>query len=338
MTPMLVQYVAGLCCLRRNPDAVDVTVGDLVLDTAAKKRRDVDITVTLKNADDSVSAFKAYEVKHEGEPLDVTTVEQLCAKLHDMPAVTHRAIVSSSDYTDGAKSKAQAHQVELYTMKPWTIPVSLQFPAFTGIGTPKEFFQSVRSTLLHWIDFKFDFYIPSANSPRFHLDTASQIFTAKGKIHAKSMTINDLQNDLMMRSTTILFPMEPAQTVLRTFPVYTVLTDGEFDVGPKWPHTHTLQITNDKAFLMIEGKLCQIDSVTINGNLQWRSKKRLPQFHIMENAINGEPFASATIADFGSLDGKMCGFIFTPESREMGVHIFQLSEKHQRIIRGLKIK
>ena len=32
MTPMLVQYLVGLCCLRNDPDAVDVTVGDLVLD------------------------------------------------------------------------------------------------------------------------------------------------------------------------------------------------------------------------------------------------------------------------------------------------------------------
>lgn len=36
LTPMVVQYVVGLCCLRRNPDAVDVTVGDLVLDEKAK--------------------------------------------------------------------------------------------------------------------------------------------------------------------------------------------------------------------------------------------------------------------------------------------------------------
>lgn len=36
--PMLVQYLVGLCALRNNPDAVDVTVGDLVLDTAARKR------------------------------------------------------------------------------------------------------------------------------------------------------------------------------------------------------------------------------------------------------------------------------------------------------------
>jgi len=111
MTPMLVQYLVGLCCLRNNPDAVDVTVGDLVLDTAAKKGRDVDVTVTLKEEDGGVSAFKAYEVKREGEPLDVVTVEQLCMKLRDMPKVTHPAIVSSSNYTDGAIKKAITHKV-----------------------------------------------------------------------------------------------------------------------------------------------------------------------------------------------------------------------------------
>ncbi len=65
LTPMLVQYVVGLCCLRRNPEAVDVTVGDLVLDTAAGKARDVDITVTLQELD-GIRAFKAYEVKTRG--------------------------------------------------------------------------------------------------------------------------------------------------------------------------------------------------------------------------------------------------------------------------------
>src|SRR6266849_6302430 len=101
LTPMLVEYVVGLCCIRRNPDVVDVTIGDLVLDVAAKKRRDVDITVTVKEDDGTARAFKAFEVKREGEPLDVATVEQLCLKLRDMPEVTHRAIVSASSFTSG---------------------------------------------------------------------------------------------------------------------------------------------------------------------------------------------------------------------------------------------
>lgn len=58
----------------------------------------------------------------------------------------------------------------------------------------------------------------------------------------------------------------------------------------------------------------------------------------MEGVPDGKVFAGATIADFGSVDGKMCAFILRPESsREIGVHLFHLSEKHRHIIRGLKI-
>jgi hypothetical protein len=164
LTPMLVQYLVGLCCLRRNPDAVDVTIGDLVPDVAANKSRDVDITVTLREEDGTITAFKAYEVKREGEPLDVTTVEQLCIKLRDMPKVTHRAIVSASGFTDGAISKAAAHDVQLYVLKPWTDPLSSQFPEFEGVGPPEEFLRGFESNLLCWIDYRLFMVAPDGPS------------------------------------------------------------------------------------------------------------------------------------------------------------------------------
>lgn len=251
MTPMLVQYLVGLCCLRNNPDAVDVTIGDLVLDTAAKKSRDVDVTVTLKEEDGSVSAFKAYEVKREGEPLDVVTVEQLCMKLRDMPKVTHPAIVSSSNYTDGAVNKAITHNVALYVMKPWTEPIVSQFPnfPFTNSETPQDFLGNVQSSLLFWIDIRFDFFTPTAGTPNYSLDDETSVLTARGKVHKKFPNIARLKNDLLMRSTDILCLLAPAQTILRTFPTYSIQSGGEFDIGPAWPHTHTIQLTDDKVFL-----------------------------------------------------------------------------------------
>lgn len=129
LTPMLVQYLVGLCCVRVSPDAVDVTLGDLVEDTAARKVRDVDITVTMQEAG-TVLAFKAYEVKRERRPLDVAIVEQLIAKFQDMPQVTHRAIVSASGFTDGAIAKADAHAVELYVFRPWEVPKGSEMPSF----------------------------------------------------------------------------------------------------------------------------------------------------------------------------------------------------------------
>jgi hypothetical protein len=63
-SPMLVQRLVGLCCLRYDTNAVEVTIGDMVLDEAAEKERDVDITVTIVDDNGEISAFKASEVKH----------------------------------------------------------------------------------------------------------------------------------------------------------------------------------------------------------------------------------------------------------------------------------
>ena len=77
LTPMMVQYLVGLCCLRHDPDAVEITLGDMVYDHVAEKDRDVDITITFKDGNE-ITAFKAAEVKKESQPLDVATIELKC--------------------------------------------------------------------------------------------------------------------------------------------------------------------------------------------------------------------------------------------------------------------
>jgi hypothetical protein len=151
---MLVQYLVGLCCLKWDPDAIDVSIGDMVLDTAAEKERDVDVTVTVAESSSTTHAFKAYEVKREGTPLDVAEVEALCLKLIDMPSITHRAIVSTSGFTTGAQAKAARHGVELYAMHPWTRPLQEQFPLLTIQGTAEECFP-MSKTLLCWVEPQF---------------------------------------------------------------------------------------------------------------------------------------------------------------------------------------
>ena len=135
LSPMLVQYLVGICCLRWNADAVEVKLGDLVHDDAAGKARDVDVTVTVDAGSDGRFAFMAYEVKREAVPLDVAAVEQLAMKLKDMKSITHRAIVSASGFTDAARAKAKRHRVTLYQLEPWTRPLQEQFPAMLMKGT-----------------------------------------------------------------------------------------------------------------------------------------------------------------------------------------------------------
>ncbi len=56
-------------------------------------------------------------VKHHKRPLDVTHVEQLCAKLNDMPEITNRGIISGSSYTKPAVRKAKRENVELFELR-----------------------------------------------------------------------------------------------------------------------------------------------------------------------------------------------------------------------------
>lgn len=338
LTPMVVQYLVGLCSLRHDTDAIDVTLGDMVMDVAAGKERDVDVTVTIRAESGELSAFKAAEVKHEGKALDVVAIEQLCLKLADMPKVTHKAIFSTSGYTDGARSKASAHNVDLYTFLPWDRPIEDDFPDLLGVKTPSEFLAHFESSLLYWVDFHI-YLVPPEGPTSFTYEGTSPISTQDGKPHAEFSTMRQYQDEILMRSTGILCTQEPAATILRTFPYGLKAEGNDYFAGPPWPHTHTLDLDRDQAFLRIdEDRPFQVRSATISGYLQWRHRKREPKFYILERVADKEIFAGAAIADYGVDDGRMFAMIFPDKGRTLGIHRFQLSEKQRNMIHKLKLK
>ena len=338
LTPMMVQYLVGLCCLRHDPDAIDVTVGDMVMDAAAGKERDVDVTVTLTGADGEISAFKASEVKDERNALDVTVVEQLVLKLSDMPKVTHKAIFSTSGYTNGARQKASSHGVELYILKPWVRPISEDFPDFPGVGTPGEFLAHTQSSLLYWVNHHMHF-VSSEGPPSFMIADDAPIFSPGGKAHSNYATVLDYKNDLFMRSTGILCTKEPASTVLKSFPCVMKEKGEDYLAGPAWPHTHTLDLASDAAYLQLDDlEAFKLDAVTISGQLQWRKRIVEPEFMILERISDNSIFAGAAVADYGVDDGRMFAMIFPEKGRELGIHSFQIPEKQRNMIRLLKVR
>ena len=338
LTPMIVQYLVGLCCLRHDPDAIDVTVGDMVMDDAAGKERDVDVTVTLTSDDGEITAFKASEVKDEGKALDVTIVEQLILKLSDMSKVTHKAIFSTSGYTDGACSKASSHGVDLYTLKPWSRPISQDFPDFPGVGAPGEFLAQVQSSLLYWAEHHMHFVV-SGDPESFALPDETPVVSVNGKAHTGYATLLDYKNALLMRSTGILCMQEPASTVKKTFPCVMIEKCVGHLAGPAWPHTHTLDLASDGAYLQLNGNnRFELVSVTISGHLQWRKRTIEPEFMILERMSDNSIFAGAAVADYGVDDGRMFVMIFPEKGRELGIHSIQIPEKQRNMIRELKIR
>jgi hypothetical protein len=331
---MLVQYLVGLCCLRWDPDAIDVTVGDMVFDEAAEKERDVDVTVTVAASDGTKSAFKAYEVKREGSPLDVADVEALCLKLLDMPSISYRAIVSSSGFTAGAQAKAAHHDIDLFVLRPWTRPLEEQFPVLTMRGTADECFP-MSQILLHWRMPKYALIARNAKGP-FNVEPAAPLFDAAGNVHSKYRTFGKYQQELLLRSTEILFPIEPAFSVGRTFPVPFFAPEGETAAGPAWPHTHTLDVASDDVHVQTDHGLCRLDVVTITGLLRWERSATRGQYYVMERVPGGDAFAAALIAtEFR--EGHMTCLVFSSKTREIGIHFVRLSEKHLNAIRRLKV-
>jgi Restriction endonuclease len=332
---MLVQYLVGLCCQKWHPDAVDVTIGDMVLDPAGNKQRDVDVTVTISQSGSITHAFKAYEVKHESNPLDVADVEQLCLKLLDMPSVTHRAIVSASGFTSSAQSKAARHGVTLYGLRPWTRPLQEQFPALTMRGTAEECFP-MSQMLLCWTNVQCAIVAREAKG-LFSVQPDDRLFDASGNAHPKHKMFTDYQNELLLRSTEILFPLEPAVTISRTFPVPHTTSDGTVPAGPAWPHTHTLDVHSDDVHVETGKGVCRIDLITINGYLQWQRITNNSLYYVMDQIPSGEAFAGALIS-MERREGHMTTLVFSPKTRDIGIHFVRLAEKHLNCIRRLTLE
>jgi len=330
---MLLQYLVGLCCLRRNPDAVDITVGDMVVDSAANKARDVDVTVTITEG----SRFKAYEVKAESERLDVAAVEQLCIKLRDMPKVTDRAIISTSGFTDGAISKARTHGVDLVVMEPWTTPMREHFEKFAEAGRPDEFFSRFDSTLLIWADSEMYFITPD-HPEDFTWDISTKLFSPDGKAHERFTSCGAFRDALLLRSTEILIPLEPAQALHQGLDQGSPLRRPELETTAMVPHEHEIDTRGDGVFVRLGPALVQIPSVMIKGHLQWERRRRQPEFYILAEPGTGKAFAGAAITDLGKPNGEMLGLIFAPESRDVDVRIILLEPKHKNAIRKLKIR
>ncbi|VBA60548.1 hypothetical protein LAUMK191_05576 [Mycobacterium attenuatum] len=329
LSPMLVQYLVGLCALKWDANAVDidVTIGDMVPDEAAGTARDVDVTVTVDTLD-GMYAFKGYEVKHEASPLDVADVDGLANKLNDMPSVTHRAIVSTSGFSKPAVKKAQAHGIDLYEMTEWTKPIEEQFPNLALAGVPGEVFRSW-SAFLIWSNAQFWL---GTDSPSFQIEPDTTLFDSDGNEHALYGDFKTLSRAMMERSTSRLYWQQPAQGLVGE--MIEAWRSGVQYAEPTWPYAHTLDVANEEVYVRTDEKLHRVDDFTIYGQISWQ---RRPMYYcVMEKVPTGEPFAGALVAQ-SPIPGQMWAFILSTTDRTIQVTGVALAKKHLNSIRKLKL-
>jgi hypothetical protein len=315
LLPMHLQYLVGLCCLRSHPEAVDLTLGDMVRDDSTGQYRDVDVTITVDIAG-AKHAFKAYEVKDEGRRLDVTKVEQLCAKLLDMKSATHRAIVSTSGFTEPAMRKAAAHAVELYVLQP--AKKHGLFPAeLKG-----------RRGLLCWKEWSLRLIVPHSS---LHLESAGVPVRSDGTPHV----LADFAERLLLRSTGALVQHELASTALNNLVAEDdMLREGWR--GEAWPFVYAVDVTQDDVHVSVQGSLLRVASVEITGKLQWKVDNERSAAFELTRVSDGTAMAGAHIS-LGASDEQLFALVSVPGSSTMDVRIVHLTPEQLAFIHKLRL-
>src|SRR5262249_42487031 len=176
------------------------------------------------------------------------------------------------------------------------------FPRFGLQGLPEDALP-IKLSLLYWVNEKVQVIAPSAQGD-FTVHDTDPILDSTGAAHARYSTFGQYKDEILHRSTEVLYPLEPAQTMYRTLPEIHV---SGLSFTAEWSHTHTLDVSADDAYIIV-GDLVKIERMTISGFMRWQRAREQPTFKVMRRVRDGEPFAGALIA-LGDREGHMFAFV-----------------------------
>lgn len=300
LTENEVQYVAAILAAVERPDAVEIVAGKRVEDVEAKEKRDVDVTILQHLPDGRLRAYTGYEVKAHHRPLDVTHVEQLCAKLLAMPSITERFIISTSGYTKPARRKARSKQVQLLKLVEYSGDLD-----FGGIKIPCDFPLTTRE--LEW-----------SAPPGMQLVTDEDWLESSLSVDM-AVEAEDDSPHTTFASVGIAaqkFPSAAIQSLLDR-PEVAALEPG---------HACTVSITfvDVSAWLRLPTHRQRIREVRLTGEVRWRYTKSQPIKRLaLTRDEDGAPFVGCILLEtpFGSLTAlvanKEKAFAIVPISEAM---------------------
>lgn len=277
LTETDIHYVAGLLIANFESDEnIDLELGSWLYDTASESERDIDITLTYKQSDGSLGAFKAWEVKNHTRRMTTDQVEQLCIKFNDIPSITHRGIISASGYSKPAIKKAAKHGVDLYHLEPWTPDDSSEN---FGAKFDRKFL--VDELMFHWHKtFPTHVLIDNGRELPTQFSPDTQLYESTGNI-SKFSSLQKLFEQLDQRTIDEFISdrgsFDPDKDKLIT--TVNVLSK----VGP--------------LFLVQEGEKFRITHIRSLGEIIRIRKVHKPEFKVLRKHDAKKPFIGCAIAE-----------------------------------------
>jgi hypothetical protein len=317
LTPTDVHYLVGLLTLVSTPEDVEITLGDLVYDSTADEDRDVDVTVSYKDADGSISVFKGIEVKKHLRPLDVIHVEQLIAKLNDMPSMNHRAIVSSSGYTKPARRKADAHGVELFELVDWKNTMEgFQHVKFAP-------WLKAQQTVFDWASLPVIIFNPNQPIPDETLSqikNGTSICDASGKVYVECPTVEQFIKNLMFDA---LINIRNEERII-DLPLGTVK---DVSIHITYPYEIYVELKDVKL---------QLKEALIIGQVVKVGSDLSPVFKVLMKVGESKPHVGCAIAEI--FNGGLIGITVSQVDRSVKLIHIPLSDRNRKKIQMQRLK
>lgn len=309
LTEIEFQYLVALLSAAESPDAVQVETGAMIYDELAEKRRDVDVCVTFKDSNGIISHIIGIEAKNHSRKLNVEHIEQLWAKLADMPSIDEKRIVSAYGYTIGAKTKAakrnirllklqqvdslcsfcEHHPIQLSTL-PWIIRNLnwVVFPTFTPISE-----QSFDASLL--------------NDSIPLVDENGELLRSLPNLFALYKHVIDTELDILRSSEEI-----------RKCPDETNI------------NVNIRKLISDVAFLDINGQLHPLNGIVLEGQVIWSVEKPKTSYYVLKNDSDGTLFVQCALCE--TPFGGLAAIVFSSEGNPRFVNI-SLEDRKRKSIR-----
>jgi hypothetical protein len=294
LTPTDIHYTVGFLSQAAGPDNVEIELGDFVYDAATRTSRDVDVTITTRNKDGSREAFVGLEVKAHKRRLNSEHVEQLIQKLHDMPDITGKAIVSASGYTKPAIRKAQHHNVDLYELADWNPATTYDFFKAETVPASRETYG--------WINH----LEVQINPGRDHTEEERLVLGSDPDMYLESSPESTYKLKNWVNDVSKLAAREAAR---HAGPAPRV---GRQQTGA----TVTVQFT-DSAFALKDGARVAITALRFTGTLERRFEELPSVTKALYKLGSSEPIAGCAISDFGGEFGLMALIISNRRTLEL---------------------
>jgi hypothetical protein len=341
VTPMHFQYLVGLCCLQRHPDAVEMTIGDRVRDSASESDRDVDVTIVVAEPSGERTGFMGYDAKMEKDPLCVDTVEQLCAKLNDMPGLTMRAIVSAKGFSKTAIRKAKKHGVKLFEFREWKESVKAGFPHTSMEGSAAECMLFGQREF-RWVESNQPAQINPDDATRIEyladIKNDMPLFQADGSPHPKYRTVKDYFDTFTIEISGRLSQRPEAQAVWMAPLAYPPDQRPDGPVGEPVHFPNVRCHIQEAIFFQTRKGLRAIEYIQFSAALQWYHKRVPVEFRALVDVESQQIYAGAGITSDPIHADVLMAVTLSADNAHLVMHPIRLTEKQKNFIHKLQVR